>query len=142
MPRKLLSSAFLACAIGFGLSVPAMAQGQKGIAFSYAPEQGQGVCTGDDAASTFECAKKQCMESGAAAEDCAPVAWCFPAGWTAAIGVMHKEGIHWTEYSCGWESKAAAQAAAKVRCDTGIRPYIQECSAGLFYDPDGNEVVE
>jgi hypothetical protein len=55
---------------------------------------------------------------------------------------MHKEGIHWTEYSCGWETKEAAKAAAAVRCDLEQRPYIQECSAAVFYDPDGNELME
>jgi hypothetical protein len=114
---------------------------QTGIAFAYAPEQGAGSCTGSDPAVAIDCARAKCAESGAAIEDCAPVAWCFPSGWTAAVGVMHKEGIHWTEYSCGWETKAAAQAAATVRCDPAERPYIQECSAAVFYDPDGNEVM-
>jgi len=115
---------------------------QTGIAFAYAPEQGAGHCTGNDPAAAFDCARAKCTESGAAAEDCAPVDWCFPAGWTAGIGIMHKEGIHWTEYSCGWETKEAAQAAAAVRCDLQQRPYIQECSAAVFYDPDGNELIE
>lgn len=113
-----------------------------GIAFAYAPEQGAGHCTGSDPASAFACAVAKCAESGAAAEDCAPVAWCMPAGWTAAIGVMHKEGIHWTEYSCGWETREQAAEAAKVRCDLNARPYIEECSASLFYDPEGNEIAE
>jgi hypothetical protein len=116
--------------------------GQTGIAFAYAPEQGAGSCTGSDPATAFDCARAKCAESGAAAEDCAPVAWCFPAGWTAAVGILHKEGIHWTEYSCGWESLEAAKSAAKVRCDQAQRPFIQECSAALFYDPEGNEVME
>jgi hypothetical protein len=115
---------------------------QTGIAFAYAPEQGAGHCTGSDPAAAFDCARAKCAESGAAAEDCAPVAWCFPAGWTAAVGIMHKEGIHWTEYSCGWETKEAAKAAAAVRCNPAERPFIQECSAAVFYDPDGNELME
>ncbi len=142
MYKKHLVFAAIAHLVLAGLATAAAAQEQKGIAFAYAPEQGQGVCTGSDAASTIECAKKQCMESGALAEDCAPVAWCFPSGWTAAVGIMHKEGFHWTEYSCGWETRDAAAAAAKVRCDPASRPYLQECSASLFYDPDGNEVME
>lgn len=120
----------------------ASAQEQKGIAFAYAPEQGYGVCTGSNPDKAFACARQKCADSGAAAEDCARVAWCFPSGWTAAVGILHKEGLHWTEYSCGWETREAAAAAAKIRCDTATRPFIQECSASLFYDPDGNEIAE
>ncbi len=119
---------------------PCQAQ-QAGIAFAYAAEQGAGHCMGDDPAAAFECAIAKCMESGAAAQDCAPMAWCMPAGWTAAIGVMHKEGIHWTEYSCGWETREQAADAARLRCDPAARPYIQECSTSVFYDPQGNEII-
>lgn len=112
-----------------------------GIAFSYAPEQGLGVCTGGAPQAAFDCARAKCTESGAAPEDCAPLAWCFPAGWSIGVGVMHKEGIHWSEFSCGWQTKEAAIAAGKLRCEQMDPALIQDCSAGVVYDPQGTELT-
>ena len=67
----------------------------------------------------------------------ARVAWCFPMGWSVEVGIMHREGIHWSEYSCGSDSKEAAEAAAKIRCNAALRDYIQDCSIGRFWDKDG-----
>jgi len=115
-------------------------EGRAGIAFSYAPEQGSGMCMGSDAAATIECARQKCVEeSGAFPEDCAPVSWCFPAGWSVVVGVMHREGIHWSEYSCGWPSRDAAVAAGNVLCDLSHREYIQDCIVAAVWDEDGNE---
>ncbi len=115
--------------------------GPTGIAFAYAPEQGSGLCTGDDPAMALTCARDKCVaESGALPEDCTQVTWCFPAGWSFAVGVMHKEGIHWSEFSCGWPSREAALAAADVRCDLAYREYIQECAVGGLWDENGHEV--
>ncbi|MDP3898854.1 MAG: hypothetical protein Q8Q62_19460 [Mesorhizobium sp.] len=111
-----------------------------GIAFAYAPEQASGVCVGGSPDKAFACARQKCVDGGAAAADCARVAWCFPAGWSAAVGVMHKEGIHWTEFTCGWQSREAALAAADIRCDTAQRPYIQECALGGLWDDSGKEI--
>jgi hypothetical protein len=123
-------------------ALPATAQDSRnGIAFAYAAEQGMGVCTGGSPEKTLDCAREKCMASGALAEDCARVAWCFPAGWSAGVGIMHKEGIHWTEFSCGWPSREAAIAAGKVRCDHQDKTYIQDCAVGVVYDPDGNEAA-
>ncbi len=121
---------------------PALAADNRGgIAFAYAPEQGMGVCTGGSPEKAFACARAKCTESGALPQDCARVAWCFPAGWSVAIGVMHKEGIHWSEFSCGWPSKEAAIAAGKLRCDHQDKSQIQDCSAGVVYDPNGKEIA-
>jgi hypothetical protein len=67
---------------------------QTGIAFSYAPEQGSGMCRGEDTAQTIACAQRKCVENGGDAGECAPVAWCYPSGWSVAVGLMHGEGIH------------------------------------------------
>ncbi|MFZ1680298.1 MAG: hypothetical protein WAT70_04705 [Rhizobiaceae bacterium] len=127
-------------AVALALSAPARAD-QTGIAFAYAPEQGMGVCAGGNPDKAFACAKAKCTESGAAAADCARVAWCFPSGWSAGIGIMHKEGIHWSEFTCGWPTKDAAAAAGKVRCDAQDKAFITECSVGVFYDPNGKEIM-
>ena len=116
--------------------------GPTGIAFSYAAEQGSGVCTGADAAAAIACAQEKCVEtSGAFPDECVPVSWCFPAGWSVTVGIMHKEGIHWSEFSCGWPSREAALAAGKVLCDAGYREYLQDCAVGLLYDENGTEIV-
>lgn len=123
-------------------ATPAAAQENTGgIAFAYAAEQGMGVCAGGSPEKALNCARAKCTESGALAEDCARVAWCFPAGWSVGVGIMHKEGIHWSEFSCGWPSKEAAIAAGKVKCEHQDKAMIQECSAGVVYDPSGKEIM-
>lgn len=137
MAVRILAS--LAAAL-FALPVAAQ-DNRQGIAFAYAAEQGMGVCVGGSPEKTLACARTRCAESGALAEDCARVAWCFPAGWSAGVGIMHKEGIHWTEFSCGWPSREAAVAGGKVRCEHQDREFITDCSVGVVYDPHGNEVA-
>jgi len=137
-PRPL--AAALAFAISFLPAAAAHAQ-QTGIAFAYAPEQGSGMCVGGSPAAALVCARQKCTESGAAAEDCARVAWCFPAGWSFSVGIMHKEGIHWSEFSCGWPSREAALAAAQVRCDAAYRNYMQDCAMGELWDEAGKPVA-
>jgi hypothetical protein len=116
-------------------------EGPTGIAFAYAPEQGSGVCTGGNPTAALDCAREKCTETGALASDCARIAWCFPSGWSFAVGVMHKEGIHWSEFACGWQSREAALAAAKVRCELMNPEYIQDCVIGGLWDEAGNEVT-
>lgn len=137
MPSRRLAA--LAAALFLAHPIAAQAQ-QSGIAFSYAPEQGSGMCTGEDAAATIECAQQKCIDDGGNSEECAPVAWCYPAGWSVGVGVMHREGIHWTEYSCGWPSREAALSAGKVLCDLSYREYIQNCVVAVLWDNEGNEI--
>lgn len=122
-------------------SAAAAQDNRGGIAFAYAAEQGSGVCTGGSPEKALNCARAKCMESGALAEDCARVAWCFPAGWSVGVGIMHKEGIHWSEFSCGWPSKEAAIAAGELRCEQQDKTTIQDCSASVVYDPNGKEIM-
>ena len=140
MPRKMLLQPLVAACLLLSPAAAAAQDGPAGIAFAYAPEQGSGMCTGEDPASTFGCAREKCVESGAFEEDCLPVAWCYPAGWSVAVGVMHKEGIHWSEFSCGWATKEAALAAGDVLCDLSFREYIQDCIVGQLWDEAGNPV--
>jgi hypothetical protein len=132
----------LALLISMAFVASSLAQdGPVGIAFAYAPEQGSGMCTGGNPTAALDCAREKCTETGALASDCARVAWCFPSGWSFVVGVMHKEGIHWSEFGCGWPSREAAIAAANVRCDLMDRDYIQDCVVGGLWDEDGNEIV-
>jgi hypothetical protein len=75
------------------------------------------------------------------AQDCLRVKWCYPAGWSADLFVQHKEGIHWHEYLCGWDSKEALMAAVAVATACGLAlppvafmtwPTNQPASCGLW----------
>lgn len=131
----------LTAALMMALAVLTATSHANGIAISYAPEQGSGMCLGEDAAKTVACAQEKCAAVAGSVEDCAPAVWCGNAAWTAGVGLMHKEGIHWSEFTCGWPSREAAVAAAKVLCDLSFRENITDCSSGLLYDPDGNEII-
>lgn len=133
----LLAAAFAAVQLA-----PAAAQdNRQGIAFAYAAEQGFGVCAGGSPEKALGCARTKCAANGAAPEDCARVAWCFPAGWSVGVGIMHKEGIHWSEFSCGWPSKEAAIAAGKLRCEHQDKQFIQDCAVSVVFDPAGKEIA-
>lgn len=123
--------------MAISLSAALAQEGRKGIAYVQAPEMSSGVCTGKDAASAFGCARKQCIDGGGTDEDCVDMAYCFPALFSVQVSILHKEGIHWQEFYCGWDSRDAALAAAEVACDLSNRPYINECVATAIYDEDG-----
>lgn len=114
--------------------------GPLGIAFVEAPEQGSGVCVSGNADQGFECARKQCMESGAAASDCLRVKWCYPAGWSADIFMQHKEGPHWHTYLCGWQSEADLDAAIRIACEGSSAEYLIECSPVRKWDSGGKQI--
>jgi len=111
-----------------------------GIAFVEAPEQGGGVCFGKNAAEGFQCAMDQCLESGAYAEDCYEIKWCYPSGWAADIFKQHREGNHWHDYLCGWDSEADLDAAIKIACEGSSAEYLIECSAVYKWSPDGTRI--
>lgn len=75
------------------------------------------------------------------ASDCLRVKWCYPAGWSADLFVQHREGIHWHEYLCGWNSKEAVMAAVTVACDRERRNFLIECSAVQLWDDKGRELT-
>jgi hypothetical protein len=99
------------------------------------------MCTGGNPTAALDCARKECAEtSGAIPGDCARVAWCFPAGWSVVVGVMHRAGIHWSEFSCGWPSREAAIAAGELLCNLRLLAYIQDCIVGNLWDERGIEI--
>lgn len=126
----------VAALLFWGLAVTNPSMGlATGIAVSQAPEAGIGVCFGDDADSAMTCARKKCMtQSGLGAEDCLQILWCSPAGWTADIFMQHREGIHWHDYLCGWDSRETLQSAVDLKCKT---EFLIQCSAVQIWSPDG-----
>jgi hypothetical protein len=121
-------------AVAAAMAAPATAQ-QVGIAFAIAPEQSVGHCVGGNATATLDCARARCAEGGARPQDCLRVTWCYPAGWSATIAVQHREGLHWTEFTCGWETRAAVEEAVALECRD--REMIEACELGEIRDPVG-----
>lgn len=128
-------------ALGALLSAAVFAAGPLGIGFVEAPERATGVCTGKSPEQAFACARQKCAQDGVAAVECRRVAWCFPAGWSFDLFVQHREGAHWHEFSCGWDSEEMARAAARLRCDRQSRPHLADCSVTRLFDPDGRELT-
>ena len=116
--------------------------GPQGIAFVQAPEQSYGVAMGPTPQSAFAAATARCVDGGAVAEDCIPTNWCFPAGWSVAVSLMHQEGFHWREAICGLPSEAAALSTVRALCAPGERPGIIECVLSQVFDPQGNPQLE
>ena len=143
----MIARKFVVAALFLAGALPAAAQEERannlaGIAFAYAPEQGSGHCVAGTPEKAMAGARQKCVESGGALpQDCARVAWCFPAGWSVTVGLQHKEGIHWAEFSCGWPSRKAAIAAGKLLCDHQDKSTIINCHVGTVVDPNGKEIV-
>jgi hypothetical protein len=99
-----------------------------------------GRCVGESLDKAFACARDKCAVDGVKPAECLRRAWCYPAGWTVDVFLQHQEGPHWHEYSCGWDSREAAAKAADLKCNKASRPYLIECTAVRFLDPQGREV--
>ena len=127
-----------AVAAALAAARPAAAQ-QAGIAFAIAPEQSVAHCVGGNATATLDCARARCAAGGARPQDCLRVSWCYPAGWSASIAVQHREGLHWTEFTCGWDSRAAVEEAVALKCRD--REAIDLCEVGEIRDPAGSLVA-
>lgn len=131
-----MNSALTAFLLALAMALSAVhAAAETGIAVSQAPEAGTGVCFGGGADATMSCARKKCMaESGLGAADCPRVLWCFPAGWSADIFMQHREGFHWHDYLCGWDSRENLQSAVALKCKND---FLIECSAVQIWSPEG-----
>jgi hypothetical protein len=116
--------------------------GPVGVGFAIAPEQSAGFCFGGNADATLACARARCAEGAMAASDCLRVKWCFPAGWSADVFLQSREGPHWHEYLCGWDSRAAVEAAASLTCDRTRRDTLIECALVQMWDPDGRAIPQ
>ncbi|MCB1420425.1 MAG: hypothetical protein KDJ74_16025 [Notoacmeibacter sp.] len=116
--------------------------GPVAMAFAVAPEQAYGECSAASPKEAADCAMKQCIDGGAAEEDCALVASCFPVGWTARLGIQHSQGPHWPEYHCGWDSREALEAAMAIACDLKRRKELTMCEITQIWDGDGKPQME
>lgn len=114
---------------------PAAAQ-RQGIAIVEAPEQSGGICFADNLDRGFECARARCVEGGADIRDCLRVAWCYPANWSADVFLQNEEGFHWHEYLCGWATREAVEAAARVKCEEQGEVTLIECEIVRMWDED------
>ena len=131
---RLIFAVSISCAFPTALLAQ---EANQAIAFVQAPEQSFGVCFGNNPDDAFACAVKQCTENGALEEDCIKMKYCSPAGWSADIFKQHKEGPHWHDYLCGWESEKDLDAAVNIVCEGSAKDYLIECSVVAKWGPDG-----
>lgn len=137
-----MRATLLVIALTLPLPFPAAAQDRlDAVAFVVAPEQAYGECRAATPEAAAACAIKQCEDGGAAKEDCALVKSCYQAGWSGRVGVQHKEGPHWPEYFCGWDSKEAVESAMAIACDMTRRNYLTFCEVTQVWDEDGNALM-
>ncbi|WP_105371872.1 hypothetical protein [Neorhizobium huautlense] len=134
MGQRLAAVLFLLGVAAFTIT---NAQARNAIAFSQAPEMSSGTCVGKSIRKALDCAKKQCVDGGGTAEDCLETTACFPAGWSIDIFVQQKDGPHWHEVHCGFDSKETALQASKSVCDRKRRKDLIECSVVTIYNEDG-----
>jgi hypothetical protein len=126
--------------LAFALTLPSAALAQlMGIAFVEAPEQGSGLAMAALPEEAFEQATQACMETGALAEDCYAVTWCFPAGWSIDLFQQHREGPHWHAFHCGLPDRETALAVAATICEAGLKGYLIECAPVRLIDPEGTQ---
>ena len=133
-----------ALALGLWGAALARAEGPDGVAFAEAPENSAGHCFGGDPETAFACAREACLAGGDGlrASDCKRVKWCFPARWSGDVALQNREGPHWHEYLCGWDSRAAVEAAAALSCDRTRRSDLVECALTRVWDPEGREIPQ
>ncbi len=131
---------WIAAAAALSIATPALAQGPIGIAIVEAPEQSGGVCFADNLDKAFDCARAQCVDGGALRSDCYRVRWCYPAGWSADVFIQNKDGFHFHDYLCGWDSRETLEAAARIKCDATLRDTILDCALVRMWNDDGEAV--
>lgn len=125
------------------LALPGLAQAQPlGIAIIQAPEQFAGHAMGATPPEAIGRATAECLASGVLAQDCLVTNWCFPAGWTITLAVMHREGLHWSESYCGLPERAIALAQAEALCDLDARPWLTDCTLAAVLDPEGRALAD
>jgi hypothetical protein len=115
--------------------------GLRGIAFVEAVEQSSGMCFADNLDKAFACAKEKCSER-ASPKDCLRVKWCYPALWSADLFVQHKDGPHWHELLCGWNTREDLQSAIDIACKGSRRDQLIECDAVQIWDGKGTTYLK
>lgn len=113
--------------------------GPLAFAAVQAPEAGTGICHDTSTKGAISCATQLCMtESGLGEEDCQLNTVCSPAGWSVDIFQQHQEGPHWHMFSCGWQTRAQAEAAGAIAC---ISDWLIECAIVRIWNPQGEETA-
>lgn len=127
----------------FAAALPGLAAAQPlGVAIVQAPEQSWGFAAAPTLPQAVDLAIGACVRGGAPAEDCLVTNWCFPAGWTITLAVMHVEGLHWSESYCGLPERDLALRQAELLCDTQARPWISMCDLVALHDPEGTALED
>lgn len=130
--RRYLMSLIATFSLAAGL---AHAEDPVGIAFVQAPEQSSATCFADNLDNAFACARKKCASrDGVSAGDCLRTTWCYPSAWSADLFIQHREGPHWHEVLCGWNSREDLLAATKLRCEGSASDYLIECTIVKSWD--------
>lgn len=121
--------------LAFLLLVLSHAAFAAGVAIVEAPEQSIGVCAEQNVTEAFACARKQCVEGGAAEVDCFEIAYC-DYGWTVDVLMKSEpEGSQWHEFHCGWSTRAEAEAAGRLACNPERMKELSACTTVQIYDP-------
>jgi hypothetical protein len=115
----------------------ASAEGRGAVGFSQAPEMSSGVCFAASIRKALDCARKKCIKGGGTAQDCLETTACFPAGWSIDIFAQSKDGPHWHETFCGFDSKETSILASRSVCSAKRRQDLMECSLVMIYNEDG-----
>jgi hypothetical protein len=125
----------VALALSFA-AFPAAAQDNplQGIGFAQA-EEGTWLCRHEAPLEALACAQEHCAEQ-APGEQCAPTAWCYPAGWSGVMTVWLPD-VHVTRVLCGMSDEASLTEMLKTLCATAMT--ARSCDLALIVDPDGNE---
>lgn len=132
--RRIIPVALYATAMAFPLAAGAQA---LSVAVSQAPEQSWGIGFGDTPEAAIARATAACVEGGAEAPDCLLTNLCHPSGWTITVGVMHVEGLHWSETYCGLPERETALRLYEAVCDLSVRPWLSMCELAVIHDPSG-----
>lgn len=53
--------------------------------------------------------------------------------------MQHKDGPHWREHLCGWDSKHTLMKAAELKCDRTLRPDLIAYATVRYRDTSGKE---
>lgn len=118
-------------------------EGPTGIAVVASPEAGSGACfEGEDPAKGFACAKQKCARaSGDQADQCMPVAWCFPSLFAMDMVVNNSEGFTYHQYFCGMQDRDELVALARAKCALASAAGANACAIASAWDPDGKELT-
>jgi len=119
--------------LSLALATAAAPAAAEAIAFAQAPEMSFGIGLGGGLAEAIDRAMEDCGHPG----DCVVTTACSPAGWSVDVFLQHREGLHWHEIFCGFDSRETAEAIVPQLCSLATRPYLIDCMLSQVWNPDG-----